>query len=286
MEQFKMRIKNEEALFKSLLYYRLKRDLAIIEKKMEDNSPKDYTNETNVFKKGFGNTIGNSIKRSFVREQSENKKIALDNLSNFECENGKNYDKTPDELKEMIKEVFKDDKNQEAKIMLSLSLALSSEYKIINEKETLEEISSLLFEIGERINQLVNEFKDNFYKIRKQDIKNLSKEDYQNLGIAALASLFLGPLGLKIAVDNNDNVSKAVENASKTKGFGAVAFTVSALTMNVLLFSATAGAYANYEIRKDAVLKKEFRDITPDNLAIRFAVKATLIEELKRTGSC
>lgn len=281
MEELKFKMKNEEALYKSLIYYRLKRDLELIEKKIEDNGPKDSNLETNVFKKGL-NTIGNTFKRSHVRDLSESKKIALDNLSNFECENGKNYDKTIDELKEMVRDVFKSDKNQEAKIMMSLGLALSSEYTITNEKETLEEISLILFEVNEKINDLVNEFKNNYYKIRRQDIKNLDKDDYQGLGIAAVASLFLGPIGLKIAKENNENVAKALEDAAKTKGVGKIAFTISALTMNVLLFSATAGTYAKYEIRKDAELKKEFRNVTPDNLAIRFAVKALLIEELKR----
>ena len=59
MEEAKKIIVDEEALFNALEYYRLKKDLEIIDEKIKDNAPEDVTLESNKIKEVFKDKVLN-----------------------------------------------------------------------------------------------------------------------------------------------------------------------------------------------------------------------------------
>lgn len=282
-------LNKEEELYKALTYYRLKISLKAIEDKMEENSPKDYSKEDNIIKREFGKNIINTVKRGIVRDLSEEKKKALDDLDTFEAQNGKAYEKTKEELNEAIYDMFKDDCQNEARIMMALRLALSEDYNYVESKKSLRELSSLLFDNEDKIEELYDSLKQNFYKINKADLRNVEKGVFIGLGIATAAALIAGPIGLTATAATNAKVAAslaALAGASAHQfGAGVAVVTVGLVTSNILLMGATAGVLSVVEIRKNEELKKEFRNISSENLAMKLAIKATLIEDIKNSNT-
>ena len=244
---------DEERVYLSLVYYRLNQDLVIVEEKMEKNSPRDYDNEKNAFKKGIGKGIINPFLRNVSRDLSEAKKRILDRISLFESTYGKDFDKEADDIKVLADEFFKNDTHSEAKVMMSLRLSCGNEFVYEDNKQTLALASKILFDDEEAIQTLTESLKTNFYKINKKDLRDLEGTMWVSLGAITAASLLLAPLGL-----------------------------ATILSADLVLATATIGAISYMEIKKNEELKQQFREIKPDNLAMKFAIKATIIEKMKR----
>lgn len=243
----------EEKVYLSLIYYRLKKDLEIIDEKIAKNSPKEENENENAFKRGFKKGIVNPILKTVVKEYTENKKKIEARMDLFKETYGEGYDKSLDELKEMITLFFHDDKNDEARVLMSLRLACGNEFEYEDSKRTLEEVSLVFFDDKDKMSLIADALKENYYKINKKDLRDLEKNMWMSLGIVTAASLILLPIG------------------------GA-----SVLCGDFILALATAGTVGALEISKNEELKKQFREIKPDDLAMKFAIKATIIEEMKK----
>ena len=124
----------------------------------------------------------------------------------------------------------------------------------------------------------------NYYSINKKNLKEFDKSVWKGLGIVAAASLLAGPIGTFAATKNKDVKASLDDLAYAGENLGFAAITLSMVTLNVFLIGASAGMYGISELKKDENLKKEYRKISPDSLAMRFAIKATIIEELKKKG--
>ena len=244
---------DEEKLYLSLIYYRLNQDLIIIDEKIEKNSPRDYDKESNAFKKGIGKGIINPFLRGVSRDLSEGKKRILDRISLFETTYGKDFSKDPDDIKKIVNKVFEKDIHNEAKIMMSLRISCGNEFQYEDNKQTLVLVSKVLFDNDEAIGTLTESLKANLYKMNKKDLRDFEGAMWISLGAITAASLLLAPLG--------------------------VAAVISA---DLLLATATVGAVSYMEIKKNEEIKKQFREINPDDLAMKFAIKATIIEQMKK----
>lgn len=282
MENTKNILTEEDKLFLALEYYRLNKDLEIIEDKIKENSPTDNSQEENKFNKFWKDNIVNPIKNYKVNNLTDDRKKILDNIDDFKEKHGE-LDKSEDELKEMVKNFLKED-NLEARTLIGLKIALESNYKFHNEKESLAKVSNIVFDDSNRLEEIKEELKKNYYAINRKNLNELDKNVWKGLGIVAAASILGGPIGTA-AVAMNKNVTdnlKDLTNAGKVTGIAAL--TLSAVTLNVFLIGATAGVVGLSELRKDENLKEEFRNVSPDSLAMRFAIKATILEELKKKG--
>ena len=267
MEETKNILLEEEKLYKALEYYRIHKDIELIEERIKDLELKD--SNSNKFNKVINNII-NPIKKQDKDSLAKLKNKALDNLEDF---NSKNKDiplMSKEELKESIQEFYKEDTNNEARILMGLKLLLQSEYSFACPNESEEKVSE--------------ELKKNYYSINKKNLKEFDKSVWKGLGIVAAASLLAGPIGTFAATKNKDVKASLDDLAYAGENLGFAAITLSMVTLNVFLIGASAGMYGISELKKDENLKKEYRKISPDSLAMRFAIKATIIEELKKKG--
>ncbi len=283
MEEAKKIIVDEEALFNALEYYRLKKDLEIIDEKIKDNAPEDVTLESNKIKEVFKDKVLNPLKKNKVDHLSENKKKILANIDRFVEANG-NLDKSDDELKDMVSSFFEKDIHGEARILMGLKLALASEYKYEDEKKSLECVSNILFDNLTKIGELKEELKKNYFQINRKNLNEFDKNLWKGLGIVAAASLVAGPIGTIVATMNKDVKTSLNDLTYAGKNVGVAALTLSTVTLNVFLVGACASCIGMSELKKDESLKAEYRKITSDSLAMRFAIKATIIEEIKKKG--
>lgn len=243
----------EEKLYLSLTYYRLKKDLDLIEEKIEKNSPKEEDQNENAFKRGFKKGIVNPILKTMVKEYTESKKKILGRMDLFKETYGDSYNKTEDELKDMVHTFFLEDKNNEARVLMSLRLSCGNEFEYVDSKRSLEAISEIYYGDKEKMSVISDSLKDNYYRINKKDLRDLEKNMWMSLGIVTAASLVLLPIG----------------------GAGI-------LCGDFILALATAGTIGALEISKNEELKRQFREIKPDDLAMKFAIKATIIEQMKK----
>ena len=265
MEETKNILLEEEKLYKALEYYRIHKDIELIEEKIKDLELKD--SNSNKFNKVINNII-NPIKKQDKDSLAKLKNKALDNLEDF---NSKNKDipiMSKEELKESVEEFYKEDTNNEARILMGLKLLLQSEYSFACPNESEEKVSDVLFDNLTKLKELKEELKKNYYSINKKNLKEFDKSVWKGLGIVAAASLLAGPIGTFAATKNKDVKASLDDLAYAGENLGFAAITLSMVTLNVFLIGASAGMYG----------------ISPDSLAMRFAIKATIIEELKKKG--
>ena len=283
MEEVKKVIIDEEALFNALEYYRLKKDLDIIDEKIKDNQPIDATLESNKIKEVFKDKVINPLKKNKVDHLSSNKKNILANIDKFIEKNGE-LDKTEDELKDMIASFFNKDICGEARILMGLKLALASEYKYEDEKKSLEFVSNILFDNLCKIEELKEELKKNYYQINRKNLNEFDKNLWKGLGIVAAASIVAGPIGTIVSTMNKDVKASLNDLSYLGKNRSLAALTLSTVTLNIFLVGACASCIGISELKKDEGLKEEYRKLSSDSLAMRFSIKATIIEEIKKKG--
>ena len=281
MEETKNILLEEAKLYKALEYYRLNKDIELIEERIKDLELKD--SNSNKFNKVIHNII-NPIMKQDKDSLAKLKNKALDNLEDF---NSKNKDiplMSREELKESIQEFYKEDTNNEARILMGLKLLFQSEYSYVCVNESEEKVSDVLFDNLTKLKELKEELKKNYYSINKKNLKEFDKSVWKGLGIVAAASLLAGPIGTFAATKNKDVKASLDDLAYAGENLGFKAITLSMVTLNVFLIGASAGMYGLSLLKKDENLKKEYRKLSPDSLAMRFAIKATILEELKKKG--
>ncbi len=184
------------AIMKNLTYIRLKTDVAVIEQEMEDNQPVQKENGKNIFQRVISSItteVANNIRRQATQDLSGEKKIALENLQNFE--------KAID-LKELAlssdlnkfkayvkKELFPKDKYNLQKNQFALSLILTDKNAYLRADDSLRVISDILFDDETYMQELYAKFSDNFFKIQKID----NPEKKLIIPVFSLSSFLFGP---------------------------------------------------------------------------------------------
>lgn len=284
MEETKKIFIDEDNLYLSLEYYRLKKDLEILDERIKDNAPIDSTLEKNKINKVWQDKVLNTIRKKNSSSLSEVKKKYLDQMEEYIKKNGEGLDKSEEELSSLVEEFFKNDASGEARIIFGLKLVLNSDYEFFDEKTSLEKVSNILFDNLTKLADIKEELKKNYYEINKKKLNEFDKNVWKGLGIVLASSLALGPIGTLASTWNKDVKEALNELTYAGDKTNTIALTLSAATLNVFLIGATAGVIGLSELRKDDVLKKEYRSITPDGLAIRYAIKATILEEIKKKG--
>ena len=155
--------KAKKLVVKNLTYMRLKSDLEVIEREMNNNLPVEKEQPTGgVISKIITNIateIANTTRRKNTVDLSVEKKVALENLESFEVVNdAKELELAKDEAKLkkfMEKELFKKDPHNIQRIQFALSFMLDSSYEYLRKEESLQKISKLLFDDEGYMNILI-----------------------------------------------------------------------------------------------------------------------------------
>lgn len=138
-------LKLYDSISKSITYFRLKKDLELIEGVILDNQTTEVKSKWN-----FVGKASNKMKDNKANKFTE-KKIELEKIiSKFELENSNSkYDLYfTDKLKKSYDELFKHDKLELCELFFMLSVILDDKYKYEFANETISELSLLL--LGEK----------------------------------------------------------------------------------------------------------------------------------------
>ena len=243
--------KAKKLVVKNLTYMRLKSDLEVIEREMNNNLPVEKEQPTGgVISKIITNIateIANTTRRKNTADLSVEKKVALENLESFEVVNdAKELELAKDEAKLkkfMEKELFKKDPHNIQRIQFALSFMLDSSYEYLRKEESLQKISKLLFDDEGYMNILIMLFEQNYYGIQKKDVEEAQSGMLLGAGIMSLVMGSWLPLGV-----------------------GGIATVISRI------------------IRKKE-LKDKFQNLSKDELHAFLAMKLTLVEATRKTMS-
>lgn len=243
--------KAKKLVVKNLTYMRLKSDLEVIEREMNNNLPVEKEQPTGgVISKIITNIateIANTTRRKNTVDLSVEKKVALENLESFEVVNdAKEWELAKDEAKLkkfMEKELFKKDPHNIQRIQFALSFMLDSSYEYLRKEESLQKISKLLFDDEGYMNILIMLFEQNYYGIQKKDVEEAQSGMLLGAGIMSLVMGSWLPLGV-----------------------GGIATVISRI------------------IRKKE-LKDKFQNLSKDELHAFLAMKLTLVEATRKTMS-
>lgn len=243
--------KAKKLVVKNLTYMRLKSDLEVIEREMNNNLPVEKEQPTGgVISKIITNIateIANTTRRKNTVDLSVEKKVALENLESFEVVNdAKELELAKDEAKLkkfMEKELFKKDPHNIQRIQFALSFMLDSSYEYLRKEESLQKISKLLFDDEGYMNILIMLFEQNYYGIQKKDVEEAQSGMLLGAGIMSLVMGSWIPLGV-----------------------GGIATVISRI------------------IRKKE-LKDKFQNLSKDELHAFLAMKLTLVEATRKTMS-
>ena len=196
MRKAKRMAKAKAIIVKNLTYIRLKNDLAVIENEMNNNQPVEKENGGNVITKFFNGIVtelSNTARRKSVVDLSVEKKMALDNLTAFERENNvKELELASDveKLKKyMNKELFKKDAYGIQKIQFALSLMLDNSREYVRKEESLQAISSILFNDEGYMNILFKLFEQNYSGIQKKAVDELQTGMLLGVGVWSLGGI-------------------------------------------------------------------------------------------------
>lgn len=200
----------------SLADYRLRADLAAVERRMEENRPVD-TAQGNGFRKIWDQAVVNPQRRAALDRLSAEKQQILDRIAAYEkkcADEGISfaYAENEEELKAALDELFREDKSGVARAAFALLLFYEDGEEVCHPEEAAAALSRLLFGNEEKTAKLVRAFRDHLAYITRnplparpsaaalaflapvalpaseQDLARLAPEDYAVL-LAARATL-------------------------------------------------------------------------------------------------
>ncbi len=246
----------DEMLCTAINLYRLQKDLEFIDDEIKKNEPVSI-GYNNFFKKTYNKVITNAVRRKKTDVFSDKRRKVLEEIEKISKDSEK---LSGEEIKENLSELFNGDEMKKYFFALDYLVRDKSNYQ--NREKTLREVSWLIFGDNDELLSVQKKLNENFVKINGYDLS-----DKQRLEILAGGGLVFFIL------------------SSTAYGLtGILKFLGIALSLG-------AGHLASKEIKKIIVNKSEkesvesLRKLSPTELAVLFAIKATALEIAKtKTG--
>ena len=272
-------------LFKSLQYLRLQYSLYLVDEDLAKNQP-TITNQNDGIFKSFFSAVGNEFKGS-----KTNKLLAVKNNINSETRRflsssteqlyGEN------EIPAIVREVFQNDVYDLERTIFSTSLILDGEYTYEYEKETLNYVSTLLWNKSDRLINMKNSIESMYKDLAKQPLS--TKQKLLLGGVAALAftTFAVSPLlfsGIASGGEILGGLASVGYAAGAAEGMGAI-FGIGVLgSIELLVDCALIGfTYAFLDACNKDKVKKSFREMAHDNAALLLAVRCYIMHVAKQT---
>ena len=276
-------IVKEQDIIKSFQYFRLNRELELLErdKATAESKVDAEAKKYNVFKQ-----ISNKINNKKSDNRSEEISNIQQVIKKFENENSNvNYRLYVDgNIKNSLDELYSNDKYGLQKVMLAVSLVLDNSFKYKYEDEEYEDISKAIFGNLTKMNEIKKTLKDNYTDIASKSLTNVQKGILIGLGVGGLVLA----CALPIAIAGGATVSAAATTSSLAAiGFGDMQLGIGMAALFGLI-GGTALVGAGYGTIKTANIieaKQAFRKLNCDEAALLLAVKALLIKEAKAVMS-
>lgn len=274
----------QKALYESLTYYGLLRDLKIVEEEMRNNEPLPTEKSNGVFKNFWNKNVLNESRRRKMTKLSETKNKILNRIEEFKKNHEQCTDeKSQEELLKEIGEVFFGENAKFGKALFALQFCLDSQIEYENKEEIHAELSELLFGDKNMLDDLFDNMKENYLQLIKAPFVKAQTVMLKCLGIAALIAIALPPLVAGATAVTALTLPALLDGAIAQIGIGIAATAeVAAIYSSILL----GGALLGTEIAKQMKVsnaKKNMRKISPEDLSLLLAIKATLIQYAKKT---
>ena len=195
--------KNENILFKSIQLLRLKAELSLVEKKIEEKAPHNVEGESNFFKKTIKSAENLIYRDARAKELGEKKGRIEAEISSFTEKNPdiaeKNYN--AEQLKEKLDDFFDDETSFSLpRELLALSVIMDNEYSFEERKTGLEAVSEIMYGDKDELAVMEKRLLSIYSKIAKKPIASEEMDIILGAGVGAAALAFFGalPLTLKL----------------------------------------------------------------------------------------
>ncbi len=168
---------NFNCLIADVKMFRLKKDLDLIAKGLEENT-QDQTEEKNFFKK-LGKNVSNSVKKSKTESLEKNKKADEEEVAKIQsvyssvCEE-------EEKLKEKLSDYLA---TEDAKAAFAIAYLLADQHEYKEEDETLEEVSKLLYQDGNKLKDIKKDVNSHYNKIVNGLFSSLKNSDVLQLAL-------------------------------------------------------------------------------------------------------
>lgn len=269
-------------LFKALQYLRLQYALNLVEKEIKENQPVAPSQNDGILR-SFINAFGNEFKNSKLNklyniQKNINAEIArfLNNI------NGHIYNIR--EINFVISEIFQNDTYALTKTLFSISLIFDNEYHYEYEKESLNYVSTILWNDEYSLSNIKNKIESMYRDLAKQPLSTNQK--FLLGGTAALVlltatvpALALGGLSASGITGGLAGFGTAIGiGGTMVEGVGLIALT------ELLLDGAIIGfTYALLDTYNKNIVKKSFREMNYNSTAQMLAIKCYIMNIAKQT---
>lgn len=286
--------KLEQNVFAGVTYYRLLKDLEIIEGKMAKKEPYSSERGKTAIENFWNKKIANPIRKKSTDRLSVVKNGVLSEIDNFKkrCVQEQadlSCAESEEVLKAEIDGLFAEDKYGIQKIYFAIRVALVNDVKFVNETETLEKVSELFFGDKHKIPNIYDDLKDNYVAIYKKPISDVEKGVLIGMGIFCALSVTALPLGLAFGAASSPILTSCLaqigHSASYVIGSGLATVTATAAISSLVVFGGTYLGAEIYKEWKTDKVKESFRNISGKDLSLIFAIKATVIQHAKKVVS-
>ncbi len=286
--------KKEKDLFAAVNYFRLKKDLSMVEAEMIKNQPFSSDSKKGIISNLWNKKVLNATRKKTTNKLSEVKKKILEETEFYkEAASRDGADISAGEndvvLGKALEEYFADDKYGLRKLYFGIRVILSKDVKFNDRDKTLEEVSSLLFNDRSKLKNIEQDLSDNYVAIFKRPMNDIEKGIMIGMGIFAAVSVAALPVGLALGASSSAIVTSCLAQlghaAEYVIGPGMLKVTSAAAIASVLLLGT---GYMTAEIVKACKInniKKVFRKVSAKDLSMIFAVKATIIQHALKVVS-
>ncbi len=269
-------------LFKSLQYFRLQYCLCVIEEEIKKNQISKY-NPNDGYIKGFFNALGDDIRTNNLNKLLVVQTSITSEISRFENSViDEIYD--IDELNLIIRELFQNDVYFLEKTIFSVSLIFDDEYHYEYENESLNYISTILWNKNDRLSNMKNSIESTYRDLAKQP---LSIKQKWLLGGTAAAILFTIAIpGLNLAGLSASGITSGLAGFGTALGLGGTMLEGIELMFlfELLVDSAIIGfTYAMLDEYNKNIVKNSFREMNCNNAAKLLAIRCYIMHVAKQT---
>ena len=272
-------------LFKTMQFLRLQRALHLVENELYKNQPTPNAVDDGLVKRFF-NSIGNEIKNDRT-QRLLNKKTVIQNEYNRFTRHLNATTVTifeENNIKQIIADIFSEDKYSLEKTMFSISVIFDSEFRYEYEAEGLAYISGLLWGKEDRLANMKSSIESIYKDLAKQP---LSTEQKFILGGTAALMLFTATVpALAIGGLSASGITGGLAGFGTAIGLGGTMIEGIGLIAlaELLLDGAIIGfTYALLDNHNKNVVKKSFREMNYNNAAQMLAIKCYIMHVAKQT---
>ena len=247
-----------------LYFYRLKKDLALTEDKIEENQLLEITEDQNVIVKFWNKNVENFVRKDELNKHIANKEVIEKRINDFLQEHN-DFDFESFSKEDKIYEYTRSELAKDTTSLLRVNLALVSILQsndFFFKNETKEEISKILFGNKKATENIEKKLEKNYMKIcGRTSYDKFGKKVLLGIGIATAIATF------KLVSFAGASFLEAI--------FGSALYTS-------VIVGTSAVVYKIIDIGQKALIKEHFRELSVEDAGAMFALKATLIEEAKK----